>query len=194
MSPVHKEPKSHPSRLLPVMAAAFAELGYRKATTAALAARCKVRENVLYRAWPSKKAMFIAALDYVSDLSLATWHDLLARPAKGAKLSAAQRVLEYEAAHHGEFGLYRIVFAGLAETDDPDIREAMQRLYGRFHGFIVDQLRADRSDPPADMELVAWAMVGLGTVSNISRELELMSDRSRQALFRRIGSLLIEAD
>ena len=35
--------------LLPVVARAFAELGYRRTTTADLARRCGVRENVLYR-------------------------------------------------------------------------------------------------------------------------------------------------
>ena len=33
--------------LLPVIARAFAELGYRRATTAELARRCGVRENIL---------------------------------------------------------------------------------------------------------------------------------------------------
>ena len=35
--------------LLPLVAEAFSELGYRRATTAELAARCGVQENILYR-------------------------------------------------------------------------------------------------------------------------------------------------
>src|SRR5712671_3952032 len=98
--------------LLPVIAAAFAELGYRRTTTADLARRCGVRENVLYRLWPDKKAMFVAAIDYVFDLSAETWRGLLKQSAK--KQTHARRLLAYEAAHHGEFGLYRIIFAGLS--------------------------------------------------------------------------------
>lgn len=52
-------------RILPVLAATFAELGYRRTTTATLAERCEVRENILYRLWADKKAMFIAVIDYV---------------------------------------------------------------------------------------------------------------------------------
>lgn len=187
---IRTEPKGHRDRLLPVVAGAFAELGYRRATTAELARRCGVRENVLYRVWPTKKAMFLAAIAYVSDSSLEIWLKLLARP---GRKPGAQRVLEYESVHHGEFGLYRIVFAGLGETDDPDIRHALRQMYLRFHGFILEQLQgAGRGRDAAD--LAAWAMVGIGTISNISRELGLMGDRMREGLFRTIGTSLLDGE
>ena len=63
--------------------------------------------------------MFVAALDHVYELSERTWAELLA--GVDDPTEAAERVLDYEASHHGEFGLYRIVFAGLSETDDPEI-------------------------------------------------------------------------
>jgi AcrR family transcriptional regulator len=185
------KPQGHPDRLLPVVAAAFAELGYRRATTAELARRCRVRENVLYRVWPSKKEMFLAAIEYVHASSLQAWHRL--QP-KGAKGSIARRVLEYEAVHHGEFGLYRIVFTGLAETDDPDIREALRKMYLGFHRFILEQTGGHPSLRRDDADLIAWALVGIGTVSNISRELGLMTEPHRQALFRRVGRALLRMD
>jgi AcrR family transcriptional regulator len=64
-------------RMLPLVARAFADLGYRRATTAALAKRCGVRENVLYRAWPDKKAMFIASIEFVWQLSMDIWQGLV---------------------------------------------------------------------------------------------------------------------
>ena len=148
--------------LLPIVARAFAERGYRRTTTAELAERCGVQENILYRLWPDKKAMFIAAIGYVYDLSVAIWSRLL-KEADG-KQTAAERLLAYEAEHLGEFGHSRIVFAGLSETDDPDIQAA----------------------------LAAWAVVGLGTVASISRELGLLSDRQRRRLMAEIGRLLLE--
>lgn len=181
---------SDPQRLLPIVAAAFADLGYRRATTAQLARRCGVRENILYRAWPSKKAMFLAAIEYVFDASLSRWKGLLARQDESAP--AAQRVLNFESTHHGEFGLYRIVFTGLSETADAEIRSALRRMYQRFHAFIVAQMRASQaSAPPAELELAAWAFVGVGTISNISRELRLLSAEDRVRLFQQIGGLLL---
>ena len=45
-------------RLLPIVCQVFSELGYYRTTTAELAGQCKVRENILYRLWRDKKAMF----------------------------------------------------------------------------------------------------------------------------------------
>lgn len=179
--------------LLPVVAQAFAELTYRRATTAELAKRCKVRENILYRLWNDKKAMFIAAIDYVFDLSAQTWGKLLAEcrsPSDGA-----WHLLEYESKHQGEFGLYRIIFAGLSEADDPDIRTALQRMFERFQQFLANQITAARprnaGNAMLEPGLSAWAVLGLGTAANITRELKLLNDRQRQALIGKAGELLL---
>jgi AcrR family transcriptional regulator len=178
---------------IPIIARTFADLGYRRTTTAELAGRCEVRENILYRLWPDKRAMFVAALDHVYQLSEETWDDLLARADDRA--SPAELILDYESTHHGEFGLYRIVFAGLSETDDPEIAEALKRLYGRFQRFVKKQVKAHRDGAatPAstDPALVAWAIVGLGTVANIGRELGLLSPRARKRLVGEIGRVLL---
>lgn len=181
-------------RLLPIVARAFAELGYRRATTAELARRCQVRENILYRLWADKKAMFVASIEYVHQGSAETWATLLRADDSGR--SPAERVLEYEAEHYGELGLYRIVYAGLSETDDPGIHRALRHMYGRYHRFIARQIAEHRGeggkDSRQDAELAAWAIVGLGSVSNVGRELGLISGRRREQLFRKLGRLLLE--
>lgn len=187
--------------LMPIIAAAFAELGYRRATTAELAERCGVRENILYRLWADKKAMFIAAIDYVYDLSVEVWRRLLAESTDG-DASAAERLLMYESRHHGEFGLYRIVFAGLNETDDDDIRTALADMYRRYQAFIRDRIREHRASgegkPAAgrraadlDAGLIGWAVIGLGTVASITRELGLVSERQRRRVLGEVGRELL---
>jgi AcrR family transcriptional regulator len=179
--------------LAPVLARAFAELGYRRATTAELASRCGVQEKALYRLWPDKRAMFLAALDQVFAESEAVW-ERLAREA-GRRESSAERLLAHEAEHHGEHRLYRIVFAGLSETDDPVIREALAALYGRFQRLIESQIERHRRGRKRAGELgpalAAWAIVGLGTVANIGRELELLKSRERSRLLAEAGALLL---
>lgn len=178
---------------LPIIAGAFSELGYRRATTAKLAERCRVRENILYRLWPDKKAMFIAAIDYVYEHSVEVWARLLEEP--GGDSSAAERLMEYESHHHGEFGLYRIVFAGLSETDDADIRAALAAMYRRYQKFIVSRVRDHRANGNGagfpDASLVGWAVIGLGTVASITRELGLVSDRQRRRLLAEVGRELL---
>ncbi len=182
--------------LLPVIAAAFTELGYRRTTTAELARRCRVQENILYRLWPDKKAMFLAAIDFVYDFSERTWLRLLQRDAADA--SPARRLLEFESAHHGEFGHYRIIFTGLAEADDPEIRDALRRMFTRFHRFLLAQIVAHRRGETRPRrtaaDLAAWAVIGLGTVANIGRELSLLTDAERHQLIADVGRELLEGD
>ena len=177
-----------------MLARSFAELGYRRATTAELAARCGVQEKALYRLWSDKRAMFLAALDQVFSESEAVWERLARSVKKGE--STAERLLAHEAEHHGEHRLYRIVFAGLSETDDPSIREALAALYGRFQRLIQSQVEAHRRGRKraADLDpaLVAWAIVGLGTAANIGRELELLKARERARLLGEAGARLLE--
>lgn len=185
------------SEFAPVLARAFAELGFRRATTAELATRCGVQETILYRLWPDKKAMFLAALEFVYVSSERTWVRLLEQAPPGA--SPAEVVLRYEATHHGEFGLYRILFAGLSETDDAEIRAALRRLYRRFHEFVEHRIqehhRLPGARPPvADPALLAWTILGLGTVANLGREVGLMPAPLRRELFETMGGLLLGAE
>ena len=185
--------------LLPVVAAAFAELGYRRASTAELARRCGVQELILYRLWTDKKAMFLAAIDHVFERSLSAWTmELAARPTGQDALTA---LIAYEARHHGEHGLYRIVFAGLGECDDPQLRAALRRMYLRFQRFVAGQVEVAGSKPgrsrasgaalPADA--AAWGLIGLGTVTNIVLELGLLGARARQELFLAVAQRLVAA-
>jgi AcrR family transcriptional regulator len=179
--------------LAPLLARAFAELGYRRATTAALAQRCGVQEKALYRLWADKRAMFLAALDQVFAESEAVWASLA--NATGESGSVAERLLAHEAHHHGENRLYRILFAGLSETDDALVRDALGALYGRFQRLIQAQVerhrRGRRRTTDLDPALAAWAIVGLGTVANIGRELELLKARERARLLDEAGTRLL---
>lgn len=230
-------------RLLPIVARAFAELGYRRATSATLARHCGVRENVLYRVWPTKQAMFLAAIDYLWQSSSEEWRHLLGesgvggssssagttgeggsegiavQPRSGDKThntrgstrkspaSPARRLLLYEATHPGEGELFRIVFAGLGESDDPEISAALGRMYRNYLDFIAAEVAAERagisptgrranrlSGTPVSSgdELTAWAMVGLATVANIGRALGLLTNQQRSQLYLRVGNLLID--
>lgn len=185
--------------LVPAVAATFAEYGYRRTTTALLAERCAVQEAILYRLWADKRAMFVAAIEFVGSHSEQVWADVLAHDDDTS--TGAERVLQHEATHLGEFGLYRILFAGFSETDDAEIAAAMRRVYERFLHFIVAQVKAHRAgmgtkglsstkDLPS-AELTAWALVGLGTATNLGRELGLLAGPARKRLFDAIGRRLL---
>ncbi len=75
-------------RLLPIVCQVFSELGYRRTTTAELAHRCDVRENILYRLWPDRKAMFLAAIDDIFRSCATIWNEILADHLAPEQLSA----------------------------------------------------------------------------------------------------------
>ena len=178
--------------LLPVLAATFAEHGYRRTTTAELARDCGVQETILYRLWSDKKAMFLEAIEHVFTASSEAWAGLLGDDAAGA----AGRLLDYEAGHHGERHLYRIVFAGLSETDDPDVRAALRRMYKSFHRFVrarlAEHVPTRRGTQSSDPSQVAWALIGLGTMANVGRELGVLDSRARKRLFSELGRTLLD--
>jgi len=179
--------------LLPIVCAVFSELGYRRTTTAELARRCDVRENILYRLWPDKKAMFLAAIDDIFRSRAEMWNVILAdRP---APKKAVERIIEYESHHQGEFGFYRIVFTALTETDDDDIRVALVGMYKRFHQLVCRQVEAARGSGDLESglptEMAAWGLLGLATISNIIRELKLLSPRQRERMFAGVAKCLV---
>ena len=61
---------------LPKIAQCFADHGYRGTTTAILSKTCDVRENVLYRIWPSKKEMFLDCIEHIYEVTMTLWNEL----------------------------------------------------------------------------------------------------------------------
>lgn len=183
------------TELVPVLAKAFADLGYRRATTAALAKRTGLRENQLYRLWPSKKAMFLTSIDYLYEFTAEKWRELLTQEDDA---SPAERILNWEGEHRGETGLHRIIFAGLNEADDPDVREALTRMYKKFHRFIIDVVETHRGDAGAGDDpsaaVTAWAIIGLGTMTNITCELDLLNHKTQNRMVRDVGKLLMDGE
>ena len=180
--------------LLPVLGSTFARIGYRRATTAELAVACGVPENTLFRLWGGKKRMYLAALDYLYERTVATWQGHLETSGAG---TVAERLLDHEGEHFGEHGLYRVIFSGLSETDDPDIRKALRTMYGRFHAFVVEQLRTHRgvgrgAESDAN-DLLAWTVIGMATVAGVGRELRLISRQDQRRLFTDVGRRLLRS-
>ncbi len=180
-------------KLLLILCQVFSEKGYRRTTTAELARRCKVRENILYRLWPDKKAMFLAAIDDIFQHRAEKWNDILAD--HPSPKQAMERLVAYESEHQGEFGFYRIVFTALVEADDLDIRSTLISMYRRFHQLVCRQVEVSRQSGAKQQALpvdtTAWALLGLATMSNIVRELKMLSPRQREKMFAEVANYLV---
>ena len=89
-----------------------------------------------------------------------------------------------------------MVFTALVEVDDPDIRAAITDMYRQFHERIRTLVQTGRKGAKRPVGLsddaTAWAMIGLATVSNIIRELGLLSSRQREDMFTKTAKSLIQ--
>jgi AcrR family transcriptional regulator len=183
-------------RLLPVVCQVFRDLGYHRTTTAELANRCGVRENILYRLWRDKKAMFLAAIEDIFQSRAERWQEVLAK--RPMPDQSAEVLVGYEAKHQGEFGFHRVVFTALVEADDPEIRQAIKGMYGQFHERIRKLIETSRAGEKKSARLsadaTAWAMIGLATVSNIIRELDLLRPRQREEMFALAANHLVKGE
>ena len=178
-------------KLLPIVCRTFSELGYRRTTTAELAQRCEVRENILYRLWPDKKGMFLAAIDDIFQSRAEKWEQILVDlPDPEMRV---ERLVAYEAQHQGEFGFYRILFTALAETDDDEMRAALIRIYRQFHKLVSQQLLTDHKSDRDGLTVsdAAWGLLGLATISNIIVELNLLGPRQRKQMFAAVAQALV---
>ena len=178
-------------RLLPIVCQTFRDLGYRRTTTAELARRCEVRENILYRLWPDKKAMFLAAIDDIFQSRADKWGHILENVLDPQE--RVEQLIAFETENQNEFGFYRVIFTALAETDDDEMRETLIRMYRQFHKLIVQQIATaceQRLSGPSASDS-AWGLIGLATISNIVVELDLLGPRQRKQMFAAVAQRLV---
>jgi hypothetical protein len=140
--------------------------------------------------------MFLAAIDDIFESRVQRWEQILAQRCSAEQ--AAEAMVAYEARHQGEFGFYRVVFTALVEADDPEIRAAITGMYRRFHQRIRTLIDTNRQGikraSGLSADATAWAVIGLATVSNIIRELDLLPRRQREELFAQTAKHLIQGD
>lgn len=183
-------------KLLPLLAEAFSELGYHRSTTAELAAKCDVQEVVLYRLWPNKNSMFVAAIEFLFDRRMEKWQATLAEPSKDS--TRAARLIELTSQNLGEQPLYRIVFAALSETDDAEIKNVLRRLYQKYHERVAMEVTRHRKQAKvqntANDDDTAWALIGLVAFMNIVLDLNLMKVTNQRRFFTTIASWLLNGE
>lgn len=183
-------------KFLPLIATAFTELGYRRATTSELASRCGVKEAILYRLWPDKKAMFLNSLDFIAENLLSVWKEQIRTTAK--ERTALEVLLSYESEHFAELNNYHIIFSGLNEASDPDIKDSLQRMYFRIHSFLVEYITRFRVETGQanglDTTTLAWALMGLGTMVTITKHLGMLAESERGLLLENGGKALLTSN
>lgn len=188
------------SDFIPILSEAFTELGYARATSAELAHRCGVRENELYRIWKSKQMMFLEVVQFIYDTTLKDWKSFIENKNNNSQKSVLEKIIQLQARDHGKGRFYRIVFSGIVETQDQEIRNALRNLYTQFHQTLtkyVDEHRNTLSQMPGmdkalSADEVAWMFMGISAITDIQRELNLLSPGKRSKFLKRSAMALLD--
>ena len=143
----------------------FARLGYARATTAELAKAAGVTEPIIYRHFESKKALFVALIDRTGTRALEQWErDMAGASDPGDRL----RRLIGDNPMVAESGrkAYRVFLQAITETDDPEIREAIdahiRSLFGFVKAEVVKAQAAHRVTTRYTADLIAWLLIHIG--------------------------------
>ncbi|MCE2924947.1 MAG: TetR/AcrR family transcriptional regulator [Phycisphaeraceae bacterium] len=162
------------AQLLDTAARVFAKRGYAGATTAELAEAAGVSEPIIYRHFKSKKDLFIALVDLTGQDTLSLWeHELASAPTPSARL---ERLIKTNPmlAESGRLR-YSVIIAAMAEVEEPEVRQALQRHLETLHAFIAREVRraqeagvvSKRFSP----ELSAWMLIeiaiGFGALAGL---------------------------
>ena len=163
----------------------FAERGYAGASTQAIAASIGVGEPTIYRYFPSKRELFLAAFDRCSTDILERWRALAAESA--SPLAAITRMGEwYVQQLRARPDDLLLRYRSLSHTDDPEINARVRSNYRETLAFLEDlyaQARAQgQVDASLDPRAQAWLFVALGAVLDQAQLLDLGDELPPQVL------------
>lgn len=156
--------------LLRAATAVFARANYRVARVGDIAAEAGVSEPLLYRHFPSKKALFCELLDRVGRRILEVWEEAIADApdALEALRRAGHLYVANLADHPAEAHLQ---FQALAESADPEIAAVLRTNHSRYLAFFEGLLVRGKAEgvirQDADVRTASWILDGMGVAFTV---------------------------
>jgi len=166
-------------QLLDAAVEAFAESGFRGASTAGIAARLGVSEPTLFRHFSSKQALYLAAIDRSGDRLIEQWRTISAGCA--TPLEALLEIGRWYAAELQRDSRHLLLrFRSYAEAGDAEAAERVRARFREVFAFVEDlQERARREGLVAadtDTRARAWLFMAIGTLLDVTQVAGLSSD------------------
>jgi AcrR family transcriptional regulator len=178
-APVRRE------QILDTAITVFAACGFREASTAAIATALGVSEPTLFRHFPTKRALYLAAIARSADELIGRWQAIAERAT--SPLAALIEIGRwYYAELQQDSRHLRLRFRSCTETADPDVRARVQEHLRAVFEFVHRLYEAARARgeiaPDADTRAHAWHFVAIGTLLDVTQITGLRQDLPLEAL------------
>jgi AcrR family transcriptional regulator len=172
-------------QILEAAITAFAGSGFREASTAAIAAALGVSEPTLFRHFPTKRALYLAAIDRSAEVLMDHWRAIAA--AAASPLAALVEIGRwYYTALQEDSRHLRLRFRSYAETADPDVRVRVQAHFRTVLEFVerLHQAAKARGEIADDTDTRAhvWLFMAIGTLLDATQIIGLRQDLSLDTL------------
>lgn len=174
------------AQLLDVALQVFVEQGYHAASMDEIAERAGVSKPVVYQHFPGKLDLYLALLESSCDEVVAEVRKALESTQDNRRRVEATMELWYRyVADQG--AAFRLVFESDL-TNDPDVREQVDRVVRESAEAIAEVIREDTGLPQEAAYLLAVSLVGMGHVG-ARNWLSEASDVSQEDAVRLAGRL-----
>jgi TetR/AcrR family transcriptional regulator len=176
----------------------FATGSYRGTTTAEIARRAGVTEPVLYRHFPSKRALYLAVLAESWRRLQALWDEVVAAEPDPKLWVAAMGRAYFEATdprlHSANLWIQSLTEA----SDDPEIRKYLRKHMRDVHDYVADVMRRAQEAggvmPERDASAEAWIFIAVGLLGTVGRRVGGLLEEDFPAIFASRRKWLTGAD
>lgn len=149
----------------------FAEQPYRAAGTAEIARRAGIAEPTIYRHFPSKRALYLAAVQRTCDMVEEAWRGLIDRSSNAAEALAAIGGWYVRSVQANNVPV-RLRMRAIAEADSEDISAILRTGYRRLHALVRDQIARGQREGLFSIDVdpgdAAWVFIGMGKILDLA--------------------------
>lgn len=124
----------------------FATYGYFGGSTERIATAVGISQPYVQRLFGTKKALFLASLDRVSDDIIAAWRMVLGRNPEGTPIEKLARIGDTYQHFVRDVVQLRLVLQGASSAEDEDIRRTIQDCMRRMFAWVREATGASASD------------------------------------------------
>lgn len=172
-------------QILDAAITAFARAGFRDVSTAGIAAALGVSEPTLFRHFPTKRALYLAAIDRSAETLIQRWREIAAE-APSPRVALVEIGRWYFGALQEDSRHLRLRFRSCSETGDAEVLARVQAhfrtVYDFVHGLYEHARARGEIAAATDTRAHTWLFVAIGTLIDVTQLAGLRQDLSLDVL------------